>query len=64
VGDDVFIGSRVTLLKGCRIGDGCVIAAGSVVPPSFEAPGMSIVAGNPAKIVGRVAAATDPSAAA
>lgn len=54
VGNDVFIGSRVTLLKGCRIGDGCVIAAGTVVPPSFEAPDMSIVAGNPARVVGRV----------
>jgi acetyltransferase-like isoleucine patch superfamily enzyme len=54
VGDDVFIGSRVTLLKGCRIGDGCVIAAGAVVPPGFEAPAMSIVGGNPACVVGQV----------
>lgn len=54
VGDDVFIGSRVTLLKGCHIGDGCVISAGAVVPPSFEAPILSIVAGNPARVVGRV----------
>lgn len=58
VGDDVFIGSRVTLLKGCLIGNGCVIAAGTVVPPSFEAPAMSIVAGNPARVVGRVPDAT------
>ena len=61
VGDDVFIGSRVTLLKGCRIGDGCVIAAGTVVPPSFEAPALSIVAGNPARVVGRVASAPEPA---
>ncbi len=54
VGDDVFIGSRVTLLKGCRIGNGCVIAAGSVVQPSFEAPALSIIAGNPARLVGHV----------
>lgn len=54
VGDDVFIGSRVTLLKGCRIGQGCVIAAGSVVPTGFQAPDLSIVAGNPARVVGRV----------
>jgi maltose O-acetyltransferase len=61
VGDDVFIGSRVTLLKGCRIGNGCVIAAGTVVPPSFEAPALTIVAGNPARVVGHVpdAAGTD-----
>lgn len=54
VSDDVFIGSRVTLLKGCKIGNGCVIAAGSVVPPSFEAPPMSVVAGNPARVIGEV----------
>jgi acetyltransferase-like isoleucine patch superfamily enzyme len=54
VGNDVFIGSRVTLLKGCRIGDGAVVAAGSVLPPGFEAPPLAIVAGNPARVVGRV----------
>jgi len=54
VGDDVFIGSRVTLLKGCRIGDGCVVGAGAVVSPGFEAPPFSVVAGNPARVVGRV----------
>lgn len=63
VGDDVFIGSRVTLLKGCRIGDGCVIAAGSVVPPGFEAPTMSVIAGNPARVVGRVPASSTARAA-
>jgi len=54
VGNDVFIGSRVTLLKGCRIGDGAVVAAGSVLPPGFEVPPLAIVAGNPARVVGRV----------
>jgi len=54
IGDDVFIGSRVTILKGCKIGDGCIISAGCVVQPSFEAPPSSIIAGNPARIVGRV----------
>ncbi len=62
VGDDVFIGSRVTLLKGCRIGDGCVVAAGAVVSPRFEAPAMSIVAGNPARVVGKVQAQQPPEA--
>ena len=52
--DDVFIGSRVTLLKGCRIGRGSVLAAGCVVPPSFDAPPLSVIAGNPARIVGQV----------
>ena len=54
VGNDVFIGSRVTLLKGCHIGDGCVVAAGAVVSPGFVALPMSIVAGNPATVVGAV----------
>lgn len=58
VGDDVFIGSRVTLLKGVRVGRGCVIAAGAVLAPGFVAPPFSIVAGNPARVVGQV----DPEA--
>jgi maltose O-acetyltransferase len=53
--DEVFIGSRVTVLKGCHIGRGSVLAAGCVVPPSFSAPPLSVIAGNPARIVGQVA---------
>jgi acetyltransferase-like isoleucine patch superfamily enzyme len=55
VEDDVFIGSRVILLKGCRIGRGSIVSAGTVVPPGFEAPPLSVIAGNPARIVGQVA---------
>lgn len=54
IGNEVFIGARVTILKGARIGDGCVVAAGAVLAPDFEAPPLSIIAGNPARIVGRV----------
>lgn len=54
IGDDVFIGSRVTILKGARIGRGCVIAAGAVVFPNFEAPELSMIAGNPATVVSRL----------
>lgn len=53
IGDDVLIGSRVTILKGTHIGDGCIIAAGSVIPPSFTAPPLSVIGGNPAKIIGK-----------
>ena len=45
IGDDVFIGSRVTLLKGCHIGRGSIVSAGAVVPPSFVAPRGSATAG-------------------
>jgi maltose O-acetyltransferase len=52
VGDEVFIGSRVTLLKGVKLGKGCIVGAGALVQPGFEAPPMSVIAGNPAVIVG------------
>jgi acetyltransferase-like isoleucine patch superfamily enzyme len=61
VEDDVFIGGRVTLLKGCRIGRGSIVSAGAVVPPGFVAPPLSIVAGNPARVVGQVRDAEAPS---
>lgn len=54
IGDDVFIGSRVTILKGVQIGKGCIVSAGAVVTSNFVAPDYSVVAGNPARIVGRV----------
>jgi maltose O-acetyltransferase len=53
IGDDVFIGSRVTILKGVQIGNGCIVAAGTVLQPGFKAPPLSILAGNPAVIVGK-----------
>ncbi len=52
IGEHVFIGARAIILKGAIIGDGCVIGAGSVV--TGRVPPMSIVAGNPARVVGSV----------
>ena len=48
-GYDVWIGSRVTILPGVYVGDGCILAAASVI--TKDTPPYSIVAGNPAKVV-------------
>lgn len=51
IGDDVWIGAGVVVLPGAVIAQGCVIAANSTVRGTV-APG-SIVAGSPARVVGR-----------
>ena len=48
IGNDVWIGGHSTILPGVTIGDGAVIAAGSVV--TKDVPARTLVAGNPAKI--------------
>ena len=49
VGSDVWIGSHALLMPGIRIGDGAVIAAGSVV--TKDVLPFSIVGGVPAKVI-------------
>ena len=49
VGDDVWIGSRVTIMAGVKVGRGAIVAAASVV--TKDVPEYTVVAGVPAKVV-------------
>jgi len=49
IGDNVWLGSRVTILKGVTVGDGSIIAAGAVVVSDI--PSSVIAAGVPAKVI-------------
>jgi acetyltransferase-like isoleucine patch superfamily enzyme len=45
--DDVWIGSHVAILKGVRLGHGCIVAAGAVV--TADVPPFTVVGGVPAR---------------
>jgi maltose O-acetyltransferase len=47
--DNVWIGSRVTIIPGVTVGEGAIIGMGSVV--TKDVPPLAIVGGNPAKVV-------------
>ena len=49
IGNDVWVGSNVTILGGIEVGDGSIIAAGAVVTKNVEP--YSIVGGCPAKLI-------------
>jgi len=49
IGDDVWIGYRSTILSGVTVGQGAIIAAGSVV--TKDVPPYAIVGGVPAKVI-------------
>ncbi|MCR4619463.1 MAG: acyltransferase [Paludibacteraceae bacterium] len=48
IGDNVWIGLNVIILKGTHIGDNCVVSAGSIVKGSY--PRNSLISGNPAVV--------------
>ena len=47
--DDVWIGGNATIVPGVTIGEGAVVAAGSVV--TKDVPPKTLVGGNPAKVI-------------
>lgn len=49
IGDNVWIGGSCVVLPGVRIGDNCVIGAGSVV--TRDIPDNVLAAGNPCKVI-------------
>ena len=62
IGDDVWIGAGATVLAGARIGRGAIVAAGAVVRGEVEP--YAIVAGVPARAVGRRGESEEVSASA
>lgn len=50
IGDDVWIGTRAIILPGADIPDGCIVAAGAVVPGKTY-PAYSVIGGVPAKVI-------------
>ena len=49
IGNDVWIGGRVIILPGVKIGNGAIIGAGSVVTKDVSE--YDVVAGNPARVI-------------
>lgn len=49
IGNNCWIGGRVFICPGVELGDGCIVAGGSVVTKSF--PTGSVIGGNPANLI-------------
>jgi len=52
IGNDAWIGCMSIILRGVTIGEGAIIAAGSVVTKNVEP--FTVVAGNPARVIKRL----------
>jgi maltose O-acetyltransferase len=51
IGRDVWLGTRVIVLPGAKIGDGAIVGSGAVV--TKDVPPFSVVAGVPAETIGK-----------
>ena len=49
LGNNIWVGAKVTFLDGCEVGDNSVVAAGAVVTAKF--PENSIIGGVPARVI-------------
>lgn len=49
IGNNVWVGGRAIILPGVKIGEGCIIGAGSIVTKNI--PAWSIAVGNPARVI-------------
>lgn len=49
IGDDVWVGGRVIILRGVKVGRGAIIAAGSIVTKDVQP--YAVVGGNPARLI-------------
>ena len=52
IGNNVWIGDKVSIMPGVHIGDGCVVGANSVV--THDLPAYSLAAGVPAKVINKI----------
>lgn len=52
IGDNVWIGEKVSIMPGVRIGNGCIIAANSVV--TRDIPPYCVAGGIPAKVIKQI----------
>ncbi|PYQ52952.1 MAG: gamma carbonic anhydrase family protein [Acidobacteria bacterium] len=57
IGSFCLIGMGATILNDARIGDECIVAAGTLVPEGMEVPPRSLVMGLPAKVRREITAA-------
>jgi len=48
------VGMSTTIMDGAEVGEGCLVAAGSLLKEGFRAPAHTLVAGWPAKVLGEL----------